>query len=551
MLFILINWLYVFFTAFALGYAFSELSYRLFSYRIKHMDSILMAGIVCATVYAQIFSLFHKVGALANGLLLIFSLAVLFFFREKIRQYVTQTWNETAALPKILIPILLVIWAFCTSRGYQCPDAASYYAHSIRWMEEYGIVPGQALLNFRFSYNSSSFALSALYSMKFLTGQSLHAMAGWFAFLLSITTLNVIKGYKKLRWSDFANIAAIYYLTTICDEVSAPSSDYITMCVVFFLFIKWLRLLERPKEEQQTAPYALLCVLGVYALTLKVTAALVLLLLIKPLCLLLQKRQWKEILLYLALGLIVACPWMCRSVLLSGWLIYPLKQLDLFDFPWKQKAEWLQFDIDCIKGWGKGLSSQQANLPIREWFGGWFGAVLKTGQKALVLASIASLFLVIPLCIVPLIQKKQDAPDKLLVLSAIICSYLYWQLSAPLPRYGYAYLLLLPALTFGLIIRALGRDGLLRVILSLYGLYKIWGFWTFANIYFSEPYFIRQAEYHTPQLPVSTVEMDGIIFYYSEWESLGYEYFPSAPSVYAEVRLRGSSLKDGFELASP
>lgn len=552
MLFILINWLYVFLTSFSLGYAFSELSGRLFSYRLKHMDSILMTGLVCAAVYAQIFSLFHKVSALTNGILFLFSLAVLLTFREKLRADIKQTWDRTGTLSKILIPILLLVWAFCTSRGYQCPDAASYYAHSIRWIEEYGIVPGQALTGYRFSYNSSSFALSALYSMKFLLGQSMHAMAGWFAFLISITVLDIIKGYKKLRWSDYANAAVIYYLTTIWDEIAAPSSDYITMCVVFFLFIKWIRLLERPKNEQQTAPYALLCVLGVFALTLKITAALVLLLLLKPVCSLLRERRFKEILLYLALGLAIAVPWMCRSVLLSGWLIYPLTLLDFFDLPWKQKTGWIKFDIDCIKGWGKGLSSQQADAPIWEWFGGWFWSVLEAGQKVFVLFSIVSLFLIVPLCIASFIKKRQEDADKLLVLFTISCSYLYWQLSAPLPRYGYAYLLLLPALTFGLIILLFGRDSFVRAALALYGLYKAWKLAIYiSSCYLLLPYYIRQVEYDAPQYPVSAIEINGITFYHSEWESLGYEYFPSIPSTYAEIRLRGDSLEDGFELASP
>lgn len=552
MLFILIDWLYVFLTTFCLGYAFSEMSGRLFSYRLKHIDSILVAGLVCATVYAQIFSLFYRVSALANGVLLVFCLAVILVFRRRMRLDLKQAWNRSGTLFKVLIPVLLLVWAFCTSRGYQMPDAMGYHAQSIRWIEEYGIVPGQAVLNSRFSYNSSVFALSALYSLKFLVGQSLHAMSGWIAFLLSVTVLDVIKGRRRLRWSDYANVAAIYYLTTLWNEVISSSSDYASMCIIFFLIIKWVRLLEMPKEEQKTAPYALLCVLGVFALTLKVTAGLILLLLIKPAYQLLREKQWKEILLYLTLGLVVAVPWMTRSVLLSGWLIYPLPQLDLFDVAWKQKVEWIDFDVACIKTWGRGLHSGLLDMPVWEWFGGWFRSVLTSLQKVIVLADIAAVFLFALFALLTLIRKKWENLDKLLVLFTVVCSYLYWQLSAPLPRYGYAYILLVPALMCGVVVLTLRRDGIVRAVLALGGLYKIWMLVLYMHSsYMCYSLYIRQPDYESPKGPVYTKEVDGVTFYYSQWEGLGYEYFPGGIPEYAEFRLRGDGLEDGFEWVNP
>lgn len=553
MLFILIDWLYVFLTTLCLGYAFSEMSGRLFSYRLKHIDSILIAGLGCATVYAQIFSLFYKVSMLANGVLLILCLVIFIVFHRRMWMDLKQAWCGNGILVKVLVPCLLLIWAFCTSRGYQSPDTMGYHAQSIRWIEEYGIVPGQAILNSRFSYNSSVFALSALYSLKFLLGQSLHAMCGWFAFLLSVTVLDVRKGRKRLRWSDFANVAAVYYLTTLWYEVISPSSDYASMCIVFFLIIKWVRLLEMPKEEQKTAPYALLCVLGVFALTLKVTAGLILLLLIKPAYRLLKQKQWKEILLYLTIGLVVTVPWMVRSVLLSGWLIYPLPQLDLFDVAWKQKVEWVNFDVACIKTWGRGLNnSALLDMPVREWFGIWFRSVLTNLQKVIVLADIAAVFLLVLYTLLTLIRKRWQNLDKLLVLLTVACSYLYWQLSAPLPRYGYAYILLTPALMCGVIILALGRDGIVRAALALGGIYKVWMLVLYiSSSYMYYTYYIRQLDYDSPNGPVYTKEVDGVTFYYSEWEDIGYEYFPGGIPAYSEFRLRGDSIEEGFELVDP
>lgn len=550
MIFIIINWLYVLITTFCLGYAFSRLAGKLFGYRIKSVDGLLMAGLGAATVYAQFFSLFYRVSLLANVVLVIFSAMTVLFWHQDMKRLLTESFRGSSRAVKILIPVLFVLWAYFTSRGYMVHDTKLYHAQSIRWIEEYGIVPGQGVVNSRFSYNSSVFSLAALYSLKFVFGQSMHAMSGWFAFLLSVTTLDIIKGVKKFRFSDFANVAAIYYLTLITDEVLAPSSDYATMCVLFFLVIKWLRLLEQPKEEQQTAPYGLLCVLGVYALTLKLTAGLILLLLIKPAYRLLKEKQWKQILCYLLLGILTAAPWLIRGVLISGWLLYPFPALDLFDLPWKQKTEWVKTDAGAIKTWGRGVNnSVLAAQPIWEWYGTWF-KTLSLMEKGIALVDIAALVSFVGAAIAVFLRKNWENLDRLLVCATAACSYLYWQTSAPLPRYGYTYMLLLPALVFGWGILLLKKDRLLRGGLALYGVYKIVMLISYIAGCAWYPAYIRQVDYYSADTEVWTVEVDGAEFYCTEEDGIGYAYFPGS-SAYEEFRLRGNGLKDGFEWVNP
>ncbi len=550
MLFIMINWLYVLITTFCLGYAFSRLAGKLFGYRIKSVDGLLMAGLGAATVYAQFFSLFYRVSLLANVVLVIFSAMTVLFWHQDMKRLLTESFRGSSRAVKILIPVLFVLWAYFTSRGYMVHDTKLYHAQSIRWIEEYGIVPGQGVVNSRFSYNSSVFSLAALYSLKFVFGQSMHAMSGWFAFLLSVTTLDIIKGVKKFRFSDFANVAAIYYLTLITDEVLAPSSDYATMCVLFFLVIKWLRLLEQPKEDQQTAPYGLLCVLGVYALTLKLTAGLILLLLIKPAYRLLKEKQWKQILCYLLLGILTAAPWLIRGVLISGWFLYPFPALDLFDLPWKQKTEWVKTDAGAIKTWGRGVNnSVLAAQPIWEWYGTWF-KTLSLMEKGIALVDIAALVSFVGAAIAVFLRKNWENLDRLLVCATAACSYLYWQTSAPLPRYGYTYMLLLPALVFGWGILLLKKDRLLRGGLALYGVYKIVMLISYIAGCAWYPAYIRQVDYYSADTEVWTVEVDGVEFYCTEEDGIGYAYFPGS-SAYEEFRLRGNGLKDGFEWVNP
>ncbi len=548
MLSVLLNWIYIAFTVFALGQAFAFLVEKWFHYQIRALDSILVAGLVTATVYAQIFSLFYKVGMAANLLLLLFCLSVYFLLRHRIAAQIRQWYGNYSAAGKILLLFLVLLWAYFTSRGYLVYDSDLYHGQSIRWIEEYGVVKGLGNLHVRFAYNSSSFALSALYSMKFLLGRSLHTVSGFFALLLSAATLDIAASLKrkKLLLSDFARAAAIYYLTTICNEVVSPSSDYVVMCIIFFIAIKWLSVLENEKERGSAAPYALLCVCGVYAITLKLTAGLILILLIKPAYMLIKEKRLKEICLYLALGLLVGVPWVVRTVIISGWLLYPYPQLDLFSFDWKIKIERAIADAAEIRTWGRGLyDASKAGLPITQWFPNWFFKTLPMTGKLLITADIICCGVFVLTAAVTFMKKRWGNLDYLLVQAAILCSYLFWQLSAPLLRYGYAYVLLLAALTAGWILREKRVVSIIVYCLFLfYGGYKLCMISGYLIQSAGIPNYIWQSDYGAYEL--QSYKLENETFYIPvSGDRTGYAYFPSIPLM-PEVEFRGDGIKDGF-----
>ena len=450
MLTILLNWLYAVFTIILLGFGVVALIEKVFSYHVKSGDSILIAGMITATVYAQFFSLFYKVGMLANIILVIVCIIIVLFCRKNISGTV-RDWIQNTSLPeKIILLVLVLVWSYFTSRGYIHYDSDLYHAQSIRWMEEYGIVPGLGNLHERFAYNSSFFALSALYSLKFLLGYSMHAMSGLVAVILSITCLPIMKSWKRKSFSlaDYARVGAIYYLTTITNEVVSPASDYAVMCIIFFIVIKWLDALEKGVKE--ITPYALLCVVGVYALTLKLTAGLILLLLIKPAYQLIKEKRVKEIFIYLGLGLLVAIPWMIRTVVISGWLLYPFTALDLFHFDWKMDGHMIDLDAMQIKVWGRALYNVTLiDVPLTGWFPNWFFSTLSTMEKLLIIGDFVAIIITVVKIIQILLKKSWEQLDVLLVLITMTCCYVFWQTSAPLMRYGYAYVLLLVFVAFG------------------------------------------------------------------------------------------------------
>ena len=477
MLIIILNWIYILFTAFCMGYGFSVFVEKVLHYRIKRVDSILMTGLVIATAYAQIFSIFYRVNIEANVVMLVVCAVICVTMRKRMAAFIKTTFSECSLFCKICIPLLFLVWSYFTSRGYRVPDMDMYHGQSIRWIEEYGVVKGLGNLHQRFAYNSSIFAVSALYSMKFLLGRSLHTVNGFITFLLSLEALNLRKCFsrKKMLLSDFARVGMIYYMTTIWDEIIAPSSDYAVMLTIFFIIIKWLTQLEDEGEEKNITPYALLCVAGAYTLTLKLTAGLILIVIIKPAYRLLKEKRWKEILIYLALGLTAAVPWMVRTVLISGWLFYPFPALDLFRFDWKMTdIGAIRTDAELIKVWAKGTNEMGINVPLKIWYPHWFSTQLLTTEKILIVGDMISVLLTGGFWVMTVVKKRWKNLDELLVLTTVMCCFLFWQFSAPMMRYGYAHVLLLAALTVGYILRGLKAVKLLYVFLILFGIYKLY-----------------------------------------------------------------------------
>jgi hypothetical protein len=402
----------------------------------------------------------------------------------------------------------------------------------------------------RFAYNSSFFALQALYSLKFLIGDSLHAVNGFIALLLSFEVIKLIDIAKKrhINISDFARIGAFYYLTVIYSDIVSPATDYTIMCIIFYLVIKWLALIEI--KEKSYVPYSLICVALVYAVTVKLTAGVILLLLIKPAYMLIRDRKWKDIASFIFMGIVTMFPWLARTVIISGYLIYPYPSIDLFNVDWKIPKESVIRDAAEIKTWGRGIyNADLVDLKIGDWFPNWFNTTLPTIGKLFIILDIMCIA-VFAILVVLTIRKRLKQYDELLVLGSVLASYVFWQTSAPLLRYGYAYIILTILITIGIIwenvasfIKVSNMIAYIMLIIMIVIKGMSFAVYVYGNA--SQPYYVEQKDYGKYDLESYTV--NGVTFYYpTEGDRVGYDYFPAIP-VKTDIVFRGDDITSGFK----
>lgn len=581
MLSVIVIWIYMFLTTFPIGYGIMCAVMWRIPCRIKHRDSYLICGLVGVTVYAQFASLIGPVGLAANLFLCGADLIIIWIGRRTLGDMLWEMWSnirdnrlgERGRMFSILF--LFLLFAYGASRGIIHYDTSLYHAQSIRWIEEYGVVKGLGNLHCRLAYNSSSFALSALYSMAFLGGQSYHCAAGWLAFLLAKICMEIISSLRcrRLRISDFAKVMGIYYLVIIFDEMVSPASDYFMVLLAFYIIIRWLELLEDQVEEM--LPYAMLCVLGVFLMTVKLSAALILLLVIYPAYYLLRRKRWREIGLYLILGIVTALPYFIRNVLLSGWLVYPFTQIDLFDVAWKIPKGAADYDAKEIQVWGRGYADvNRYDVSMREWIPEWFRS-LAGSDKLFVIAAAAAVCVLIVYGIGMLCRLWKGRWDILLVQITVAASFIFWLCTSPLVRYGCVYVYLTSAVILGGVydglldilehgtkrirnqrfeksdrimhgtkigMEALRWGGIAAVSLLLF--YKCAALGAEIAGSFVNDYWVAQKDYE--KYMTESYQIEGIDFYYpAKGDQVGYESFPSAPTK-TEVRFLGQNIGDGF-----
>lgn len=546
---VLLIWIYMIITCYVTGYTVLKILALKRGYRIRRESSYLYAGIVTVTVYAQFFSIFYKVGLLANLILLIIcGICVCVFFRDFSDKLHTMRLTITPVKAGVVL-LLFLLFAYGTSTGIIHYDTGLYHAQSIRWIEEYGVIKGLGNLHSRLAYNSAAFCLSALYSFSFLSRQSFHCCAGFLAFLLALTCGEAFSKNreKKLKLSDFARVLGIYYLLIIFDEMISPASDYFMVLCVFYIVIRWLDLLE--EGEKSYVPYGLLCIMGVCVVTFKLSGALILLLTLKPAVQMIREKRGKEILLYMGAGVLTLLPFLIRNVILSGWLLYPFTFVDLFDVPFKIPKGMADYDSKEIQVFGRGYSDvTRYEEPITAWFQDWAASLDPVNLVFLILAFLGFL-LFTGFAVYGIKKRKKEMAEYLLVMGTMGICFLFWLTSAPLIRYGCVYLWLFPGITWGFLYLKvtpyLDRYKIGLILLFLFGIYKAGNFVVETVRSGTTEYLVLQKDYEN--FETVPYELHGYTFYYPrEGDQTGYADFPASP-VKAEDIFLGDTIKDGFK----
>lgn len=552
---VLLSWLVAGTAALVFGKTIVDRIYHNDLKTMGKVDIYLMTGIIFLNVYAQIFSLFDKVARVACMILLtaggVLAARYLFICMRKRESLIHLGCLREHPCRLALILVgggATVLWTLLVPRHY---DTGLYHAQAIRWIEEYGIVPGLGNLHMRLAYNSAFMCLQALFSLKWLLGQSLHTLNGFFCvFMIGYVIMTVHAG-REQAWkiSDMLKCATIVYIVLERDLISSPNSDLWAMLLVLYVCLKWCEFSET--DQTAEAPWCFISLVGIYAVTVKLSTTMVVLLTVYPLYLLLRKRDVKQLLGNIGVAILIVLPFLVRNVILSGYLVYPYAGIDLFHVDWKMLKGDLESDRLLIKIFGRGFQSEQDyDDSMFGWIPHWFS---KQELRYQILTLAGVVCTVILLCWLFRYIREKKLREAVFT-GTVLISLMFWFIAAPLPRYGAVYLMIVTAIAVGGICGKLSTGGMKRLVSA--GVILVMTPLLLLYVYVAKLAtpsdierldWLRQTEYR--DWPASQYSVDGaMIWVPDEGDRIGYSAFPSAPlkEKLDGLHLRGDSLKEGF-----
>ena len=576
MIITILSWCSILIIVSLLGLFASSIVERLFYYKIKYYRNIVLLGVVFATIYAELFSLFHGGGRLSIFILLIICLvsSIYYFKKHSIHILNFQKLFSSNFLIYILIFLLVTLWgAFITSMEPIGYDTSNYHIPSIRWIEEFGVVKGLGNLHCRFAYNSSFLCLQALFSFKWICGTSLHTVNGfvWCFFMLSCIFSLKIFETQRLCISDLLRLLCVVMLLRReeLSYVCSPNTDFLPMCISLYIFIEWANLNEN--FEKNYAPYGILAILGLFAMSVKLSAAILVLFSAKPIILIIREKKYIDILKFLGMGIVVIFPYLARNIIISGYLLYPVAGLDIFNFDWEMPKSVVISDSVAIKvfarAWGSDYSFSDMNRTLYQWLKIWieksseYFGIIVTFDTCLAVVMIIICFLI-------LIKKKKIIYDISLFLMSIF-GFLFLFITAPSIRFGRIWFYLVPILGIYLIYIFITSDlvnewykeehsEMAKFFQNLIFCFVFFGIIMYNAIIVQNKYdnkiFIEPIEYSENGDDGDYVIMNGYKFYYSDGSDSnnlnGYEGFPGTECLLTltRIEMRGNTLKDGFRV---
>ena len=580
MISVLINWSYVFITTYIIGYFALSRAYRFYKHE-RHIGimSSVMAGLAITTAYAGFFSIFYKVGIVANIVMILF--CVLFVWLDRAHytdilsdinggKFIGRIFGSgsTRIIKVIVFLIFFVAALFFTTEGNFFSDSGYYHEQSIRWIEEFGTVKGSVHILKRLAYNSCYFCQCALYSMRDIFSQSLHCLSGFYGILVMGYAL---AGFNKSIRTNAIRLAPFVYFILLCSEITSPASDYPLVFSVFYVAIRWFEL--RDDNEEHYSPYALLSLFVVFLISIKLTLGCLILIVIKPAIAMIKEKRVKEIITSIMAGIIILLPYFIRNYIICGWLIYPFTKIDIFNPDWKLPMRHVQTDADEIKVWGRGMGQigGQVTDSIKVWLPHWW-EYMSVPNRLIVASAIIvlSVYLVYRVCrfISEVIRhgiKKTatevviDNIDRYIFEAALLFSLLYWFFESPLFRYGVCYIFIAMFYAIGdMLGEAWNKSVIIKVAVVLICVLTMIPFtngiieyfkWNYECIlYYSDyEYFVMQEDY--PRVEYGTTEINGVTFYYPKEElgQIGYHMFPALWFNGTDnVESRGDKITDGY-----
>lgn len=336
-------------------------------------------------------------------------------------------------------------------------DTCLYHLQMVKWVHEFGVVPGLANFDGRLGFNSSADVLAAFYDQFWFHGRSFHVAGLVLYVLLLFVSLNgywrLVQGDRTLgtflRCACWLPLLPDFGRPDGWDCLVALSTDWASsvfvLCAVILTaeLVDWREIRWSSDSKPQSSvslPQALAATLVIaFIPTIKLSAAPVLLLL--PLIWTRRlMHHWSSATIGIAVAFLAVTPFVARNLILSGHLAYPVGVLDIFPFDWKVPAA----DVEAMRKLIRALAITPAWADVehmdffsevKNWWH-WRSAEIQHYFGWVVLGLVFGLGLAIS----AVLRRQRLGFYRVAIAAVLCCGVIFWVNNAPEPRLGMCWL---------------------------------------------------------------------------------------------------------------
>jgi hypothetical protein len=210
-------------------------------------------------------------------------------------------------------------------------DNESYYIQTIKWINEFGYVKGLANLHMFLAQNSAWHTLQAGFNFSFLT-DFFNDLNGFLFVLIGLLAIEKLHNYKSsldLQGLCFGLI--LLFTLFLMQFVNAPSPDLLIFLLTPYVFYLFITQYDKIDPDTFKVFLSLVIFLCFVKVTIAVTGILILILFVKNYYSL--KHYIAD---YVLLGVAVLIIFLSKNAIISGYVLFPIEAVDLFNFDWKQ-----------------------------------------------------------------------------------------------------------------------------------------------------------------------------------------------------------------------
>lgn len=413
----------------------------IFSYNL--IDITLIGMCITASVIA-FFSLFIPADTLLLFILLLICIAYWMFNNEKINPLVETVINFICKQPKSHLAIYALTTAciamFCTLHPMMT-DTLYYHYQNIMWNEKFAIVPGLANLQPRFGFNSSFFLLGSTFGLHPLFGQYIFGTHTLFLALIFAWVIYKTINNQNIIHSAIGILLFISLFVFYKIHITSVTTDFIPNLIISYLILKVIYDKDAIRKNR-----LLYFVIPVFIITLKLSCFSVFVITLYVIWLQLKNKKYCEFTMCSILSLFIVVPWLIRTVILSGYLIFPFPSIDLFSFDWKIPLEYAVEQKEFIQSFARypnNIDIQTVlSMPISEWFHHWWNSDMFYYNPVLNRFVFFTSIITIPLGLYfAVTNRKSDFVPYRIIWFACTLGIIIWFFNAPDFRFIFSLLL--------------------------------------------------------------------------------------------------------------